>query len=74
MGLGSGIRRKPIPDPGIEKAPDSESRVRNTGLQQIIARLAQLMRIGKDSMAGLFNAYYGICLACCRASWLHRLG
>ncbi len=32
MGLGSGIRKKPIPDPGpgVEKA--TGSRIRNTGL------------------------------------------
>ncbi len=28
MGLGSGIRKKPIPDPGGKKAPDPESRIR----------------------------------------------
>ncbi len=26
MSLGSGIRKKPIPDPGIKKAPDPGSR------------------------------------------------
>jgi hypothetical protein len=35
MGLGSGIRKKPIPDPGpgVKKAPDAGSRIRirNTG-------------------------------------------
>jgi hypothetical protein len=30
MGLGSGIRKKPIPDPGVKKAPDPGSRIRNT--------------------------------------------
>ncbi len=25
MGLGSGIRKKPIPDPGVKKAPDPGS-------------------------------------------------
>jgi hypothetical protein len=25
MGLGSGIRKKPIPDPGVKKAPDPRS-------------------------------------------------
>jgi hypothetical protein len=32
MGLGSGIRKKPIPDPGsrVKKAPNSSSRIRNT--------------------------------------------
>ncbi len=27
----SGIRKKPIPDPGVKKAPDPGSRIRNTG-------------------------------------------
>jgi hypothetical protein len=37
MGLGSGIRKKPIPDPGVKKAPDSGSRIRNrnTGLNRL---------------------------------------
>jgi hypothetical protein len=30
MGLGSGIRKKPIPDQGVKKAPDPGSRIRNT--------------------------------------------
>jgi hypothetical protein len=28
--LGSGIRKKPSPDPGVKKAPDPGSRTRNT--------------------------------------------
>jgi hypothetical protein len=31
MGLGSGIRKKPIPDPGVKKAPDPGFQIRNTG-------------------------------------------
>jgi hypothetical protein len=31
MGLGSGIRKKPIPDPGVKKAPDPGSAALENG-------------------------------------------
>ncbi len=38
MGLGSGIRKKPIPDPGSRGQKDTGSRIRNTGYLEVMLR------------------------------------
>jgi hypothetical protein len=39
MGLGSGIRKKPIPDPGVKKAPDPQHWLRFIkGIEALLSR------------------------------------
>jgi hypothetical protein len=38
----SGIRKKPIPDPGVKKAPDPGSWIRNTAFSIIDTKLLEL--------------------------------
>jgi hypothetical protein len=58
--LGSGKNLFRILDPGIKKAPDHGSGSTTLVFGKIIARLAQLMMVGTDSMAGF--VHYVPCL------------
>jgi len=46
MGLGSGIRKKPIPDPGVQKAPDPGSRIRIRNTGQSIQKISSFVAAG----------------------------
>jgi hypothetical protein len=51
MVLGSGIRKKPIPDPGSrgQKGTGSRIRIRNTGFFYLINRIQKCAKIGSLS-------------------------
>jgi hypothetical protein len=45
MALGSGIRKNPIPDPGVKKGTGFRTRIRNTGITNAAE---QRMGMGKS--------------------------
>jgi hypothetical protein len=52
MGLGSGIRKKPIPDPGVKKAPDPGSGSATLIVSLLLNKLSE-KNSDSESIAGI---------------------
>ncbi len=62
MGLGSGIRKKPIPDPGVKKAPDPGSgsaTLCTVDIPRKAAPVRPLRRIFRSADAVVYPVQYG---------------